>query len=591
MRRPKPEIRLRLSDDNVAALAREAGWSPPAAAVIAGRMGGGEHPQAALRGLAPRLAELDHPHGLADMEKAAPRLAGAVMSGETIGLETDHDVDGCTAHAVLLTALRRFGVTAVNIRSYIGHRLDEGYGLSQPLAERILADERRPNVLITADNGSGDEPRIALLADAGIDVIVTDHHDLPEAGPPASAQSCVTPRRADGRYPDTAIAGCLVAWLLACALRQALKAQGHSIGVEHSLGDLLDYVALGTVVDCVSLGASRNNRAVVRAGLARIAAGVRPCWQSALERGWMKDPVGAGSLAFGLGPRLNARGRLDDAMAGVHWLMAGTQREASRWAALLDEENARRKTIEKRLKDDAFVIASEQYAEGRNTLVVWLENGHSGVQGIVASRLVEAFGRPSVCLSPKRGRDGFAAGSARGIDGVHIRAALQACEDARPGLFEAFGGHPAAAGITLKKEYIKSFSTTFEESITAQLAGREPAPFIVTDGLIEPHYLDLALGRELTRLEPFGRGFPLPLFESDMSVTDAQPMGDGSHWRIMLSAGDREIRAAWFFATPPGEQPAPVRAGERCHVVFSVELSAFRGEERLEVHIKHCMPL
>ena len=540
--KPIPTVRCRKIDEATRIAALERGWSEVAARVIAARLDGGTH---ALDTLKPDLAQLDRPDGLPDIDKAADRLARAVIDGEVIGLETDHDVDGCTSHAVLLSALETFGVARTRIRSYIGHRLHDGYGLSAPLATRILVDEPRPSVIVTADNGSSDEPRIGQLAKAGIDVIVTDHHDLPEAGPPTSAYACVTPRRADNAYPDTTIAGCMVAWLLACKLRHALIRLGHEQGTQKSLGCLLDFVALGTVADCVDLGHSRNNRVVVQTGLKLIAKQRRACWQVAYERGWVSQPLSGASLGFGIGPRINARGRLSDALAGVSWLLADTREQACRYADVLDEENQARKTIERDLSEIAFVSAAKQVEDGRRAIVVWLEGGHSGVQGIVASRITEAFGRATVCLSPKHGNPELAVGSARGVAGVHIRQAFQACADAVPGLFHKFGGHPAAGGLTLDKAQVPAFAEHFEAAVTDQLGtDTMPEPVVHTDGALAASAIDWPLIAELAELEPFGQGFDQPLFELTLQVQSAKPMGDGSHWRMVLTDNHTRLDCA-----------------------------------------------
>src|SRR5699024_1800444 len=301
------------------------------------------------------------------------RIARAVMAGETIALVTDHDVDGVTSHAVLIETLTRwFGVPPERVASFIGHRLKEGYGLSDPVAERIVSTRPRPSVVITADCGSSDEDRIARLAGAGMDVIVTDHHEMmrvrDEQGqlqevPPPSALAVVNPARADSQYGDRQICGVMVTWLTLCAARTCLIEARHLHEDTPSLGALLDYVALGTVADCVSLAQSSNNRAVVRRGLDLMNGRALPdnrkraCWRAADH--CFNDPnqVSAQDLAFGLGPRINACGRLSDAFAGLRFLLAKTQPEAVKALGELEALNDERKAIGKDLAEVAMLDA------------------------------------------------------------------------------------------------------------------------------------------------------------------------------------------------------------------------------------------
>jgi len=408
--------------------------------------------------LKPRLQHLDNYQGLPDIDKAAMRIAKAIMRNEHIAIVTDHDVDGQTSHAVIYSSLvHHFNHPGEHIHSFIGHRLKEGYGLSAKLADRIMAYHTQPDLIITADHGSSDEARISVLAKAGIDVVVTDHHDMPLEGAPKSALACVTPKGEGCRYPDPYIAGVMVAWLTMCATRALLIEAGHLPGNQPNLADLLDFVCCGTVADCVSLGDSINNRAVVIAGLQRINAMTHPCWRAMRDMLWGDGSFTAADIAWGIGPRLNARGRLDEAMAGVRFLLADTDNEAESLAGLLETENAARKKIEQAMKKRALHEAAEQIDKGRNSLVIWLPDGHAGVHGIVASRLVEAYGRPVICLSPKEGHPDLMTGSARATPDVHIREALQSAYDADCSYFIAFGGHQGAGGVRSNERAWKSF--------------------------------------------------------------------------------------------------------------------------------------
>jgi len=588
---PPPEIRERPIDPEVFVEGLAAGLRPVAARVLAGRVSGQPEIGGHLSRLAPPLSALDHYQGLPHIGRAADRIARAIVAGEFIAIETDHDVDGVTGHAIIRSALvDHFGHPAARVAGFIGHRLRDGYGLSDPVADRILASEPRPALVITADNGSSDEARIARLAAAGIDVIITDHHEVPAEGPPASAFACVTPRHPESRYPDPAIAGCAVAWLLMCAARRALIDAGRLPLDAPSLADLLDFVALGTIADCVSLGPERpNNRALVLAGLARIAAGSRPCWR-ALRTRLRSGTLTAADLAFGIGPRLNARGRLAEAMPGVEFLLSATDAEAAGLADLLDAENAARRQIERAMRDRALVIASEQVERGATALVVWMPDGHPGVHGIVASRLVEAFGRPAVCLSPREGQPGIATGSARGIPGLHVRDAMQSCADAHPGLLRSFGGHAGAGGLSVGIADIDRFAQVFDLAVRGPLAERRLGPVIWTDGDLAGEDIGPDTLAALAGLEPFGRGFEAPVFSGEFEVAAVARMGDGSHLRLALLAPDgRAVQAVWFGAVAPGEAgdaEVPVRVGQRIRVAYELTLNEWRGRRSVQLRVR-----
>lgn len=539
----------------------------------------------------PDLSTLSAPTTLPDIFATTDRLARAVANSESIGLVTDHDVDGVTSHAVLIEALTRwFGVPHEQIHSYIGHRLHDGYGLSDPVADRILADSPVPSVVITADCGSSDEPRIARLAEAGIDVIVTDHHELGYAEdtqgelvetPPPSAHSVINPTRADSSYDDPKICGAMVTWLTLCATRNRLIAAGGINPNAPSLGALLDYVALGTVADCVCLGTSRNNRAVVRHGLRLIERAGRPCWRAARVFTGKTSGLGAQDLAFGIGPRINARGRLADAMDGVHFLLSNTDEEAHQRANELDGINTERKAIERDLTEVAMIEAELAIEAGAKGLALWLAAGHPGVHGIVASRILARFGRPVICLSPHARDPALITGSARGPDGVHIRDIFERIHRTQPDLLAKFGGHAAAGGITIEAEHLAAFQNAFTTE-TAELDDQLLCSSIYTDGGIDPDLVDASCLDALAGLEPYGQGFAAPLFEADTRVLKARPVGaDKTHLQLTLKAGNRAFKGIWFSAVNE-EHPAPVRPGETVRLAFTPQFNEFNGRREIQ---------
>ncbi|ABE60352.1 exonuclease RecJ [Chromohalobacter israelensis DSM 3043] len=577
-------------DEGVYRRAQAAGLSELQARVLAGRLNAYAGDIAPL--VDPSLRYLTHPERLQDARRAAERIAQAVAEGEHIGILTDYDVDGITSHVVILRTLNElFGVPLHKLHSLIGHRIFDGYGISLPLVERTLALSPRPSLVITADCGSSDEPRIARLHEAGLDVVVTDHHALPASGPPASAYATVNPTRADCDYPDPTIAGCMVAWLTMSLTRSVLIEQGVASPSTPKLSPWLSYVALGTVADCVSLGDSPANRAVVSHGLTLINRMEAACWRVMAERlGTDSVPFDAETLAFQMGPRINARSRLDDPYAALHFMLAADDATARRHLEVLDTDNQSRKAIESDMVERARSLALEALAEGASAIVVFLEDGHAGVQGIVASRLVQAFGRPTLVLTPAAAA-GMLTGSGRSIEGLHLRDALQRAHELAPEALPRFGGHRGAAGVGVPRERLTAFRDAFLTAVEEQLGGRDLFPYVLTDGALEPAQLSLASVDELARLAPYGREFDAPLFEGEFRIEQLRAVGaDGNHLMLELSMGPVSHRAIWFRALTPGEVPA-FGPGDRLHCAYKLARNRWKGRESLQLMIEHAEPV
>lgn len=584
---PKPILRTRQINAKIEQQALTAGLHPVLARVIAGRPI--EETTPILAVLSPKLKDLISPYGLKDIQLAANRVAKAIINKECIGIETDHDCDGQTSHAVLYHNLvTRFGHPADKIRSYIGHRLLEGYGLSSAVAARILADDPKPALVITADNGSTDEPRIASLKEAGIDVIVTDHHEIPAEGVPNSAYACLNPTRTDCQYPDPYIAGCMVAWLLMAATRQALIDLQYLPISTPTLTDSLDFVAVGTVADCVSIARSVNNRAVVAYGLQLMDKGLRPCWRA------LKNQLKPGArftsedLGFKIGPMLNSDGRLDSAFGSVSLLLADTDIEAQAWVVTLQEHNETRKKIQKDIVQQGVQKALQQFSEKRYSLCLYLPEGHPGVHGIAASRLKDLFGRPTVFLAPKRCEvvgEQWVTGSARGIEGFHVRKALQSVADEHPLLLIAFGGHAGAGGVTLKLADVETFSLAFESATRLQLSKEALGPVIWTDGVLSAKDLNLDTLNTLAALEPFGREFEPPVFEIQGILKELRPVGDGTHAKIVLDLFGCMVRGIWFGVRQSADLPLPKLLGQKVRVACVLKENDFFERKTLEIQV------
>lgn len=578
------DIRVRPRSKAVEAAAQGLGYSALQSQIIAGRLA--DHQAGHLqRQIRPQITDLDAPDALPDIDKAASRIAGAVIAGEPILCVTDHDCDGVTGHHVIRgTLIDYFQHPAERTHSFISHRLKEGYGISEGVVDRIAAAGHDRGVLVSADQGSSDEPRIARLRSMGIETVVTDHHGVEGQGP-GSAVAVVNPCREDSVFPDKFIAGCHVAWLTMAATRRELIRRGHLSPECPHLTEFFPTLALGTTADCVSFSRSRNNRLIVQRGLHQINSKPSPAWQAWQEVRGGDEPFTTETLAFFCGPQVNARGRVDEAMLGVRFLRAATLEQARRMVAQLQAANEERKEIERTLKEAATVIAHRQIASGAHGLAVWLPQGNSGVHGIVASRLVEAFGRPTLCISPKLGHPGVVSASARTIAGFHVRDAFAWIDQQLPGLLKAWGGHEGAGGLTLLEEGIPVLQALWDQAVIH--AGVAVGPSVLTDGPL-PRAPDFGLLTEIAQLEPYGREFDAPVFSQDAVVAAARPVGaDGKHVQLTLELFGRQVRGIWFnvpeldWRLEPG---APVTA------VFGLGSNTFRGDTALQCMVNHLQP-
>jgi single-stranded-DNA-specific exonuclease len=337
----------------------------------------------------------------------------------------------------------------------------------------------------------------------------------------------------------------------------------------------------------VSLGGSPANRAVVTHGLALINRMEAACWRAMAERlGADSLPFDAETLGFQMGPRINARSRLDDPYAALHFMLAEQDHVAQRYLEVLDQDNQSRKAIEADMAEEARALAVPALATDEPAIVVFLESGHPGVQGIVASRLVQAYGRPALVLTPAAA-PGMLTGSGRSIEGLHLRDALQRTFALAPESLPRFGGHGGAAGVGVPHEHLAAFRTAFLQAVSEQLGDVELCPRVFTDGELSPEQLSLATLEELERLGPYGREFDAPLFRGDFLVESLRPVGaEGSHLMLELSAGSVTHKAIWFRALTPGELPAfSVGDGLRC--AFKLNRNRWRGHESLQLMVEH----
>jgi single-stranded-DNA-specific exonuclease len=541
----------------------------------------------------PHVSNLPSPNLLKDMDKAVDRLKLAIQNKQKIGILTDYDVDGITSHAIINLALKEyFKVPAENIMHFIGHRLKDGYGVSCGLVNKVLANNL-PDVIITADCGSSDEVNIAKLKENNIDVIVTDHHAIPLSGVPKSAYCTVNPTQADCGYPTKVIAGCMVSWLVMCALRSGLIEANLLAKDTPKLSGLLDFVSLGTVADAVSL-ACPVNRAVVRAGLMIMNQLKRPSWQAMqklLKRigdDYSNNIFEVDDLGFQIGPRINARSRMTEPFAALDYLLATDATKAYKALEILDKNNQERKSCEKDMLLIAHQQAKSQVAAGRHSLVIFDKSFHMGVQGIVASRLVEKFGRPCVVLSVMD--ESRISGSARTISSVHIRDALEGVHALNKDVLLSFGGHTGAAGLKIPTERLDDFKNLFEQVIKSMVSLDTLKPEVFTDGALQAGQINFSTINAINNLAPFGRGFEAPVFEGEFEIEHFKYIGeDKTHGFFMLATDDlvtkvtHKFRAVWFQMRSVDDALESFNCGDKVRAVYQISQQVYQGRRSVQI--------
>lgn len=583
---PVPKIKLRAHNNRVQAAAIDQGIDPIIANVLAKRP---VMEEILSQIISSKLSNLPHPQDMKDMLLAAKRVAKAIINQESIGIETDHDCDGQTSHAVIYHNLvHHFKYPKELIKSYIGHRLTEGYGLSEPVVKRILEDTPKVSLLITADNGSSDEARIAKLKEHGIDVIITDHHQIPVSGYPYSAYAFINPTREDCNY-DPYIAGCMVAWLLMVSTRLELINLNYLPKDAPKLIDTLDYVAVGTVADCVSFAKSHINRAVVLFGLKLINQRIKFCWQ-ALSTTILIDDIQVEDLGFKIGPLLNSDGRLACAFGSVSFLLAENLEEANSWLEHLVSQNKLRRNIQHSITLQAVKIAKQQFDLAKASICVFLEDGHAGIHGISASKIKDYFGRPTVLFSTRTSTADLITGSIRGIEGLHVREALQYIADLEPNLLVAFGGHQGAGGLTLKNKDFVRFSELFEKATIHQLNIKKLnikhlGPVIWSDGFLSVDAINFDLINNLKILEPYGKDFESPIFDNIGIIKQIKLIGNGTHARIDLSIDGKIFKGVWFNMKQSIDAPETFKLNDRVKFAFSVIENNFNNRKTCELQI------
>jgi single-stranded-DNA-specific exonuclease len=549
-----------------AALARALNVSPVVAQLLITR--GHIDEAAARRFLRPAHDQLHDPLLMLGMKESVERILRAIDNGEKILVYGDYDVDGTTGTVVLRRALKLLGAKT---GFHVPHRFTEGYGIQQAALEKALADGY--TVVVSVDCGIRAHEPLYWARDHKLDVIVTDHHlpDEDEGAPPA--YSVLNPNQRGCSYPDKNLAGVGVAFKLAHALFRER-------GMESKVGGFLKMVAIGTVADVAQLVG--ENRAIVALGLADLAGATNPGLRALMEIAGCGDGRGmtAYDLGFRLGPRINAAGRMDAARAVVELFEATGPDEARRLATHLDSRNRERQTVQSELVKLALDEWAAADNPGAHVAVIAGDNWHRGVIGIAASKIAEKLNRPCIVISLE---NGVGHGSARSIEAYHLLNGLTSCAD----LFEKFGGHSHAAGLSIKREHIAELRRRLNEHAAANLSREDLQPAIMIDAELPAEALTLALAEELRALEPYGAGNPRPLFMTrDLRLLSEPRVMKDRHLKLRLAAADgRSLEAVWWGGVEEldGQTLAP---GTRIELAYTVEPNTWQGVTRLQLCVK-----
>ncbi len=514
-------------------------------------------------------------------------LADCLTAQRRILVVGDFDADGATSTALLVRALRRFG--AEHADYLVPNRFEYGYGLTPEIV--ALAAERKPDLIITVDNGISSHAGVSAAKSLGMQVLVTDHH-LPGATLP-EADAILNPNLKGDAFPSKNLAGVGVVFYLLTALRAELRESGWFAArnlPEPNLAEHLDLVALGTIADMVQL--DRNNRVLVAEGMRRIRAGrCIPGIRALMEVG-KRDlkRLAPSDLGFTVAPRLNAAGRLTDMSLGIECLLTDDPVRARQLAERLDELNHERREIETRMREEAFaVLAHMDFDEDDTTLPVGLSlfnpDWHQGVVGLVASKVKDKVQRPVIAFA--RAEDGSLKGSARSVSGMHIRDALEAISTRHPGLIAKFGGHAMAAGLSLEEARFQEFRAAFDAEARRWLDGSDLAGVLHTDGELEPASLTLECAELLREAGPWGQGFPEPLFDGEFRLLERRVLG-GSHLKLMLEHAGGALRCEAIAFGQTGEH---IPAGcTKVRIAYKPDVNEYRGERKLQLLVEHIEP-
>jgi single-stranded-DNA-specific exonuclease len=523
-------------------------------------------PESAKSFLSPRLGALRDPFLFKDMDRACELISDSIAKRKRITIYGDYDVDGLTATSLLVDLFSKLGIP---VSFYIPHRLEEGYSLNEKAIRKIAASDT--GLIITVDCGINSFLEIALAKRLGMEVIVTDHHKIPPDFEPICPT--INPLRPDCGFPFRELSGVGLAFYLAIAIRSRLREAGFFKGkAEPDLRSYLDLVALGTVADIVPL--TEENRIVVKSGLSALMHSQRPGIKALLQVSGIKEtqPIAADGISFKLAPRLNAMGRLGSATRAVHLLTTDNEREASLIANQMDSLNAQRQAIENRIVSETRErIERMEDLDARRTIVVFDAGWHRGVVGIVASKIVEEYYRPTLILALE---GDLLRGSGRSIDGFDLYQALSDLSD----LLREFGGHDHAAGVCLETKRIGEFSHGFEELARRRIDPGDMIPKIGVDAKLSLESINPQVLRDIEMLVPFGHRNPEPIFYAGpLEVASSQVVGK-DHLKLKIKE-----KGITFDCIAFGKAGTSPLEGKSVDILFRLGTNTWQGIESIQL--------
>ncbi|MFZ7334863.1 single-stranded-DNA-specific exonuclease RecJ [Comamonas jiangduensis] len=518
------------------------------------------------------LGKLLPPSGLRGIQEAACVLADAIAQQRRICIVADYDCDGATACAVGVRGLRMLG--AQHVTYEVPDRINDGYGLSAPIARRVHA--KGHELLLTVDNGIGSVEGVAEAMRLGLTVVVTDHHLPGETLPTPHAM--VNPNQPGCTFASKHLAGVGVMFYVLLVLRAELRTRGvFNAQNQPKLDTLLPLVALGTVADVVKLDA--NNRRLVAQGLQRIRkghmqAGIRGLYEAA---GKTYAQATTSDFGFALGPRINAAGRLADMTIGIECLLTDDDSRALELAHVLTRINRDRQEMESGMRMQAFALADELWEDGSTppaAISVFDPDFHEGVVGIVASRVKDRLHRPTFVFaaSQAEGKAHELKGSGRSIPGFHLRDALDLVAKRHPGVLLRFGGHAMAAGCTLVEDQFHTFERAFAQVAQEWLDAKTLTRCVETDGPLDPAFRQADVVERLN-LEVWGQGFAAPTFSEDVEIISQRLVAE-KHLKLQLRHRGDVVDGIWFGRTAP--------LPDWVHMAFRLDINEFRGERKVQ---------
>ena len=534
-------------------------------------------------GLDYRLQNLLPPQGLSHINDAAELLADAITANAGVVIVGDFDADGATSCALAVRCLNAFGLQ--NVSYLVPNRFEYGYGLSPEIVG--VAAMRQPDVIVTVDNGISSIDGVHAAQALGMSVLITDHH-LPGEEIP-TADVIVNPNLPGDRFASKHLAGVGVIFYVMLSVRARLRQLGwfeHRGIAEPNMSQFLDLVALGTVADVVPL--DQNNRILVQQGMQRIRQGQAcPGIQALLTVG-NRNParLSSSDLGFAVGPRLNAAGRLDDMSVGIECLLSNDTNKAMVLATQLDDLNKERRQVEQSMQQDALAIVDKISVNDTNKPAIYAlsdETWHQGVVGLVASRIKERTHRPVVAMAPGD-NEGEWKGSARSVEGIHIRDLLARLDTLYPNVMSKFGGHAMAAGFSVQDNDLATFKTALLQVAEEMTANKDWSHVLWTDGRLQADEFTMELAEQLRQSTPWGQGFPEPVFEGEFEVLESRIVGS-THAKLRLQPiGSTQAIDGICFGYLEKHDNLPEGT---IHVAYRLDVNEFRDRLSLQLMIEH----